>query len=74
MEALTTAREKAKELLEKLLKLSKDKLDKLKDWLKQLKETGSGISSGKHATLVTQTYFTKDPSMAAAVFMKEKDS
>ena len=60
VEALKTAHGKAKELIEKLLKLSKDKIEKLKDWLKQLKEAGSDISSGKHATLVTQTCFTKE--------------
>ena len=60
VEALKTARGKAKELIEKLLKLSKDKIEKIKDWLKQLKEAGSDISSGKQARLVTQTYFTKE--------------
>ena len=60
VEALKTARGKAKELIEKLLKLSKDKIEKIKDWLKQLKEAGSDISSGKQARRVTQTYFTKE--------------
>ena len=60
MEALKAARGKAKELIEKMLKLSKDKIEKIKDWLKQLKEAGSDISSGKQARRVTQTYFTKE--------------
>jgi len=48
-EALKTAHGKAKELIEKLLKLSKDKMNELKEWLKQLKGTGLDIASDEMA-------------------------
>merc|ERR1712198_73398 len=49
IEALKTAHGEAKKLIEKLLQLSKDKINQLKDWLKQLKATGVDIPSDEIA-------------------------
>jgi len=49
IEAFKTAHGEAKKLIEKLLQLSKDKINQLKDWLKQLKATGVDIPSDEIA-------------------------